>query len=134
MKKYIYIIIFFLSILVLPVFHNTNVNAKDDSRETMLEKALLQQLHPVIIRSLQNLYHEKYPGFDHELILQINSYITGSSNIIPEKKTSAIGGARVFEIVIQLRVVNHHEIVELTLNNEENGSYVLKRVKMKVEK
>lgn len=94
------------------------------SKTEYLEQALIQQLHPVIYPSLQKLYNEDYPQFDQIEVVHISSYITGnntqeSDNRLP---VSATGGAKVFEIIVQLRALNHSEFVQIYMNNETDGS------------
>lgn len=49
---------------------------QDKPREQQLEKAMLQQLYPVIRSSLQDIYKESYPAFGCERILSINERTT----------------------------------------------------------
>lgn len=100
-EKNIKIICLSLSIALFPLLNTAFGQTHDDTKETLLEQALIQQLFPVIYSSLQTLYNEKYPVFDNEHIVKINSYITGTTSLDkPDKRVSATGGARVFEMVI----------------------------------
>ncbi|WP_212962493.1 hypothetical protein [Cohnella xylanilytica] len=98
---------------------NQTATARPVSKEELLEDALLQQLHPVIYSTLQILYHEKYPAMDHERIVRIASYLTGFR---PDRQASALGGAKVFQIIVEVRAVRHHQVVRMVLNNERGAN------------
>lgn len=120
------------SILFFQVIPQSTIYAQNDDKIELLEQALIQQLHPVIYQSLQNLYHETYPQFTDIKIVYIEAYVTGtsSSNSEQDRKASAAGGAKVFNLIVQVTAIHHHEVVQMFMNNEAGSStYTVTKVK-----
>lgn len=132
MRKKLIIIIALGTILFFQAASQSAQAAQNDEKIELLEQALIQQLHPVIYQSLQNLYHETYPQFVDIKIVHIESYVTGTSSSVSEqdRKASAAGGAKVFSLIVQVTAIHHHELVQIFMNNEAGGStYTVTRVK-----
>lgn len=91
-------------------------------REDLIEGALLQQLHPVIVSSLREIYNEKYSQFENERIISINERVTVKNKDINARAVDAIHGAKYFEITIMLSRPNS-EMVELILSNEKTPAH-----------
>src|SRR5690606_37482986 len=126
-----HVVSFMLVILLLSAVI-PQASANTDSRAYLLEQALLQQLHATIYQSLQELYQEEYPQFDEVKIINIESYITG--NILfptdADRKASASGGATVYNITVEVKAIHHDEIVQMVMNNEQEGyMYTVKELK-----
>lgn len=125
----------FMLLILLPFTVIPQTSANADSRAYLLEQALIQQLHATIYQSLQDLYHEEYPQFDDIKIINIESYITGNIPFHAEdgRKASASGGATVYNITIEVNAIHHEEIVQMVMNNEQEG-YMYKVSEMKTRK
>jgi|GEM_PF-3380104 len=130
MKKKTLLILLLSFILLCPLV--PQASAQTDVKTELLEQALLQQLHATIYQSLQKLYREEFPQYEDIKIIDIESYVTGkgSLNIEEERKVSAAGGATVYNITVQLKAIHHHEIVQMTMSNEQNGAtYTVNQIK-----
>lgn len=131
MKKKLFMLVFLCFALLTCL--EPGSSAKTELKSELLEQALLQQLHPVIYKTLQSLYNETYPQFDEVHIVQIDSYITGNTTEIERdsnREASASGGAKVFHIVVQARAVHHQQLVQLHMDNEQHGSsYIVTKIK-----
>jgi len=122
MKKKRVMILLLSFILLYPLIPQASAQA--ETKAELLEQALLQQLHATIYQSLQKLYREEFPQYEDIKIINIESYVTGkgSLNIEGDRKVSATGGATVYQITVQLKAINHDEIVQIILSNEQYGS------------
>lgn len=94
----------------------------DDNLRFQMEQALIQMLYPNVYTALQQAYQEQYPSFDNARIVRIRSYNTG---IQQDRATSAIGGARSFEIDVEVRMRNYKQLVRIRMNNEEGDRYAV---------
>ncbi|MGE7825466.1 hypothetical protein [Paenibacillus sp. NPDC093718] len=90
---------------------------EDKIREQQLEKAMLQQLYPVIRSSLQDIYHETYPSFGCERILSINERTTMAEDDYHASPVDAMHGASYFEITVGL-CKGSGEKIELRFKND----------------
>jgi hypothetical protein len=86
-------------------------------REEQLEKAMLQQLYPVIRSSLQDILHETYPSFGCERILSINERTTVTEDDHHASPVDAMHGASYFEITVGL-CKGSGEKIELRFKND----------------
>lgn len=86
-------------------------------REQQLEKAMLQQLYPVIRSSLQDIFHETYPSFGCERILSINERTTVTEDDHHASPVDAMHGASYFEITVGL-CKGSGEKIELRFKND----------------
>lgn len=122
MKKKRVMILLLSFMLLYPL--NPQASAQAKTKTELLEQALLQQLHTTIYESLQKLYREEFPQYEDVKIIHIDSFITGenSSNTEGDRKVSATGGATVFHVTVQLKAINHDEIVQIFMSNEQHGS------------
>lgn len=122
MKKIIMVSLLICSSLMFQEMPATYAQSKPETE--LLEQALIQQLYPVIYNSLQELYNEKFPQFDEMSIIHIDSFITGTNgeNNDSNRQASASGGAKIFNITVQVRAIHHHEIVHILMSNELNGA------------
>jgi hypothetical protein len=77
----------------------------------------LQQLHPVIMSSLMDIYKETYSQFSCERILTINERVTIKNKHSKARPVDAIHGEKYFEITIGLCRPNG-EYLELYLKND----------------
>jgi len=129
LKKKLFMLLF-LFFALLSCFVPSS-SAKTELKCELLEQALLQQLHPVIYKTLQSLYDEAYPQFDEVRIIQIDSYVTGNTTETnSNREASASGGAKVFHIVVQARAVHHQQLIQLYMDNEQHGSsYIVSKIK-----
>jgi len=126
-----HVVSFMLVILLLSAVI-PQATANTESRAYLLEQALLQQLHATIYQSLQELYQEEYPQFDEVKIINIESYITGNILFPTDagRKASASGGATVYNITVEVKAIHHDEIVQMVMNNEQEGyMYTVKELK-----
>ncbi|MEC0206796.1 hypothetical protein P4H39_29740 [Paenibacillus lautus] len=90
---------------------------QDKPREQQLEKAMLQQLYPVIRSSLQDIYKESYPAFGCERILSINERTTMKEDNQQASPVDAVHGASYFEITVGL-CKGSGEKIELRFKND----------------
>ncbi|WP_079909360.1 hypothetical protein [Paenibacillus sp. 32352] len=98
-------------------------------REDLLEKALLQQLHPLIQSTLQSIYQESLSQYDCAHILSINERITSSNQDVKASPVDAIHGQAYFELIVGVRR-SGGEYIELTfINDTASGQYDLKTYK-----
>lgn len=95
----------------------TESKAYSQPRENPIEEALLQQLHPVIVSSLRDIYKEEYTQFGCERIISINERITIKNKDKKAMPAEAIHGAKYFEITIAICRPNA-ENIELFLKND----------------
>lgn len=65
-----------LIVLVCILITSTETKVHSEPRENQIEEALLQQLHPVIVSSLRDIYNEEYSQYGCERIISINERIT----------------------------------------------------------
>lgn len=86
-------------------------------REQQLEKAMLQQLYPVIRSSLQDIYKETYPAFGCERIVSINERTTMAEDNQQASPVDAMHGASYFEITVGL-CKESGEKIELRFKND----------------
>lgn len=100
MKRKIFVNL--LLILLCILITNPKSLVYSEPRESQLEEALLQQLHPIIVSSLNNIYKEKYSQFSCERILSINERVTMKNSYNKARPVDAIHGAKYFEITIGL--------------------------------
>ncbi|MFC5652014.1 hypothetical protein ACFPYJ_23425 [Paenibacillus solisilvae] len=101
------------------------VFAQPSPRLVVTENALLQQLKPVIISSLKEIFKEEYSQFNCEKILSINERVTFNNNKEKAKPVDAIHGEQYFEIKITLCRPDGHT-VEMDLRNDTaNSQYYL---------
>ncbi|CAM3917468.1 hypothetical protein COLU111180_14365 [Cohnella lubricantis] len=110
-----------ITCLAIPLFSQqatASASQADTHKEALMEEALLQLLHEDIYKSLQTIFRVTIPQFNHERIARIDSYVTG---LKPHRPVDAIGGARVYEIDVEVTMSNGQRVL-LTLNNE-SGSY-----------
>ncbi|WP_409343375.1 hypothetical protein [Paenibacillus sp. MBLB4367] len=91
--------------------------AHPDPRLEVTENALIQQLRPVIISSLKEIFNEEYTQFNCEKILSINERVTFNKNKEKSRPVDAIHGAQYFEIKIALCRPDGHT-VEMDLRND----------------
>ncbi|MGG1878916.1 hypothetical protein ABDI30_15285 [Paenibacillus cisolokensis] len=77
-------------------------SAHSDPKLEVTERALLQQLKPEIIASLNMIFKEKYSKFDQEQILSINERVTANMKSEKARPVDAIHGTQYFEIKISL--------------------------------
>jgi hypothetical protein len=106
---------------------STESKVYSEPREIIIEEALLQQLHPVIVSSLRNIFKEKYSQYGCERIVSINERITTKNKDNKARPVDAIHGAKFFEITIVICRPNG-ENVELILKNDTvNSQYYLVR-------
>lgn len=86
-------------------------------REQQLEKAMLQQLYPIIRSSLQDIYRETYPAFGCERIVSINERTTMAEDNQQARPVDAMHGASYFEITVGL-CKESGEKIELRFKND----------------
>ncbi|MFC6333027.1 hypothetical protein ACFP56_10365 [Paenibacillus septentrionalis] len=129
MKKKLFMLLFLCFALLSCLVPSSS--AKTELKCELLEQALLQQLHPIIYKTLQSLYNEAYPQFEEVRIIQIDSYVTGNTTETnSNREASASGGAKVFHIVVQARAVHHQQLIQLYMDNEQHGSnYIVSKIK-----
>ncbi|WP_173192894.1 hypothetical protein [Paenibacillus alginolyticus] len=105
--------------------------AHPNPRLEVIEDALLQQLKPVIMSSLKEIFKEEYSQFNCEKILSINEGVTLNKNKEKARPVDAIHGAQYFEIKIALCRPDGHT-VEMNLRNDTaNAQYYLVEYKIK---
>jgi hypothetical protein len=97
--------------------------AAEPARERLLEQALLVQLHPLIYSTLQRIYQEEFPQYMDARITSIDGAVTGVRKEGHASRVDAIGGARVYQIVIQL--------VKRGIEDEEGNSGEKETTEMK---
>ncbi|SFM46803.1 hypothetical protein SAMN03159341_1364 [Paenibacillus sp. 1_12] len=85
--------------------------------ENLIEASLLQQLHPVIMTALRNIYKEEYSQYGCERIISINERLTIKNTDHRARPVDAIHGAKYFEITIVVCRTDA-ENVELILKND----------------
>lgn len=100
-----------------PVRSAAYARPQEKSREQQLEKAMLQQLYPVIRSSLQDIFHETYPSFGCERILSINERTTVTEDDHHASPVDAMHGASYFEITVGL-CKGSGEKIELRFKND----------------
>lgn len=101
----------------------TYASAHQDLQSEVVEKALLQQLKPVIMNSLQKIYNEKYSQFNCERVLSINERFTIKKAKDKATPVDAIHGAQYFEIWIDLCRPDGDRVQILLKNDGHNGGY-----------
>ncbi|GMK44629.1 hypothetical protein [Paenibacillus glycanilyticus] len=122
----------FRRIVVIPlvcfliVYSRAYANADPNPRTDVLEKAMLQELNPVIKSSLQMIYNEKYPQFNCERIISINEHFTLKKNRSRALPVDAIHGAQYFEIAVELCKTDGERVQLLLKNDSPDGSYAMK--------
>jgi hypothetical protein len=94
---------------------------ESSSREVLLEEALLQELHPVVVKFLNRLYQEKFSQFGCERIEFIHDRVTAKLKKEHAHPVDALHGATYFEITVGLCRPNG-ERVELYLSNISGAS------------
>lgn len=109
----------------------TEAFAQTDPRFETMETALLQQLKPVIMKSLREIYKEQYSQFNCEQILSINERLTINKNKEEATSVDAIHGAQYFEIVVSLCRPDGNRIQMFFKNDTVNAQYYL--VSYKIE-
>jgi hypothetical protein len=112
-----------IQILLCVLLLNTSAAfaIQSEPRETQLEGALLQQLHPVIAASLKDIYKTQYATFRCERISSINERVTVKNQDKGSVRADAIHGAKYFEITVSLCDVGVNEDdVELHLKNDSS--------------
>ena len=117
-----------IPLLVCAFLYTSHTSAAPpEPREIQLEKALLQQLHPVIVASIKDIYKVQYATFNCEGITAINERVTIKDRNKDAIRADAIHGAMYFEITVSLcRVGAHEDDVELYLKNDTpTGEFVL---------
>ncbi|NIK71877.1 MULTISPECIES: hypothetical protein [unclassified Paenibacillus] len=105
-------------------------NADPNPKLDALEKAMLQELNPVIKSSLQQIYNERYPQFNGERIISINEHFTIKKNGSRTLPVDAIHGAQYFEIEVELSRPDGERIQLLLKNDGPDNSYALKAYKI----
>lgn len=104
--------------LILSALGNsTYAGPEGKPREQQLEKAMLQQLYPVIRSSLQDIYKETYPAFGCERIVSINERTTMAEDNQQASPVDAMHGASYFEITVGL-CKESGEKIELRFKND----------------
>jgi hypothetical protein len=96
-----------------------------EPRDIIIQNALLQQLHFVIVSSLKEIYKEKYPQYGCGRITQINERVTVKRK---EKKASpvdAMHGATFFEITVVLCRPNKDNVELILKNDTATAQYYL---------
>ncbi|MCA0755914.1 hypothetical protein KP806_12725 [Paenibacillus sp. N4] len=107
----------------------TEAEARLDPRSESIEKALLQQLNPIIMKSLRGIYHEKYSQFNCEQILSINERFTLNNHKDKAMPVDAIHGGQYFEIWVDIcRPDGDH--VHMLLKNDGSDDYYLDTYKI----
>lgn len=104
-------------ILCCILIASTETKVYSEPRENQIEEALLQQLHPVIVSSLREIYNEEYSQYGCERIISINERITMKYKDNKARPVDAIHGAKYFEITIVICRPNAED-VELILKND----------------
>lgn len=97
--------------------NSTYAGPEGKPREQQLEKAMLQQLYPVIRSSLQDIYKETYPAFGCERIVSINERTTMAEDNQQASPVDAMHGASYFEITVGL-CKESGEKIELRFKND----------------
>ncbi|GMX63972.1 hypothetical protein Elgi_33400 [Paenibacillus elgii] len=111
----------YLSLICMLLIHITTptLAAHSEIREKNLERALLQQLHSVIVASLKDIYMTEYATFNCERISNINEKVTVKSKDKGSIRADALHGAKYFEITVSLCNVGvKKDNVELYLKND----------------
>jgi len=91
----------------------------EQEREKLMEEVLLQQLHPILYPAIQRIYNEQYPQYTDAQIVAIDGAVTGMRREEEARRANAIGGAKIFKIMIALHKKGApHERVLLTLDND----------------
>lgn len=108
--------IHFLVLFCLLITGN-QATAYSQPREQLVEEALLQQLHPVIVSSLKEINKEAYSQYGCERIVSINERVTIKNKDNKAMPADAIHGANYFEITVTI-CRSPSENVELILKND----------------
>jgi hypothetical protein len=123
---------FAINFLILFCILITSTESKvySEPKENVIEKALLQQLHPIIVSSLRDIYKEEISQYGCERIISINERITTKNKDNKARPVDAIHGAKFFEVTIVICRPNG-ENVELILKNDTvKAQYYLVRYKI----
>lgn len=104
---------------------NAFANPNNDHRVEAMEDALLQQLHPLITKSLQDIYKEKYSQYKCEKILTINERFTISKKKESVMTVDALHGGRYFDILVGICRPDGQRLQLLFKNDTPNSKYYL---------
>ncbi len=117
-------------ILCCILISSTEVKVYSELREDQIEEALLQQLHPVIIASLRQIYNEEYSQYGCERIISINEQITMKYKDNKARPVDAIHGAKYYEITIVICRPNAEEVELILKNDTVTAQYYLLRYRI----
>jgi hypothetical protein len=112
-------------ILFCILFTSTESKVYSEPRENVIEQALLQQLHPVIVSSLRELYKEEISQYGCARIVSINERITTKNKDNKARPFDLIHGAKFFEITIVICRPNGENIELILKNDTVNTQYYL---------
>lgn len=117
-------ILLFLPVACLLILYTrTYASAHQDPKSEVIEKALLQELNPIIKDSLQSIYKEKFTPFTSESILSINERFTMKKDKDKIISVDSVHGAQYFEIWIDLCKPDGDHIQLLLKNDGPEGNY-----------
>jgi hypothetical protein len=100
---------------------STEVKVYSEPRENVMEQALLQQLHQVIVFAHRDIYKEGTSQYISARIISINERTTIKNKDKIARPVDAVHGAKYFEIIIVICRPNG-ENVELFLKNDTKTS------------
>ncbi|SEB86282.1 hypothetical protein SAMN05443246_2164 [Paenibacillus sp. GP183] len=114
-------------LLILFCFLMTIFSSKAfaEPREILIENALLQQLHSVIVSSLKDIYKEKYPQFGCSRITLINERVTVKRKDKKASPVDAMHGATFFEITVVICRPNKDNVELILKNDTATAQYYL---------
>ncbi|MGO4106282.1 hypothetical protein [Paenibacillus sp. YAF4_2] len=110
---------------------DTEVLAHTDPQLEVMEKALLQQLRPVIVKSLREIYKENVQQYNCEQVLSINERVTTTKNKDKAIRVDAIHGAQYFEILVGLCRPEGTRIEMLFKNDTADAQFYLINYRIK---
>ncbi|CAM3602388.1 hypothetical protein PALU110988_30195 [Paenibacillus lupini] len=110
---------------------DTEVLAHTDPQLEVMEKALLQQLRPVIVKSLREIYKESFQQYNCEQVLSINERFTTTKNKDKAIRVDAIHGGQYFEILVGICRPDGTRIEMLLKNDSVDAQFYLVTYRLK---